>query len=528
MSWKKFKKIFEAKQPEENEFIVGIDLGNSTSTIAYYDLNKKHAEIMDISGGYGKPSIPTIVQYTAENDEWIFGEYALLNSNDKNDLKVDSMISDLGKNKMIAINNRDIKLSKVLGIFIRELLNNCKNLNPKAVIVGIVVSVPEYLDVSAINELKDAFHYIGFDDFVIEFVEARECVFNYYFRENTLTAQQNLLLIDFGSTSLKASIYKSQIYDKDINLDCLMSSSRPDLADNIIIKMVFKLFLDVYTKNTNKTYTEMSLFEKEQLNAFVYSNKDILFQKNILNKPVKLYYNFIHPPFQHSFAYQDIKNLLTEFEIEFRNFIKKLIESTINNTININDTYMDLDCIDKVICTGGGFEMFWAKLLIKELFDADKINFYKNSKAVVAEGGAILAAEKLNIVSPINLKIKEINLVDYEIGIKVYNKKTWKFYSIIPKNSFWYANFPECIIILNDDIDNSFEMEILKRDKNGKASLLTKVMLINLPKRPKGTTRLKLKCKFIKSNLLELFVEDNGFGEFFSKTEYKQKFLLEI
>lgn len=78
MSWKYYKKQFENGGADENKFILGLDLGSSSSSIAFFNTITEEPELIDLSGGYGKPSMPSVIQYIPETREWVFGEYAIL------------------------------------------------------------------------------------------------------------------------------------------------------------------------------------------------------------------------------------------------------------------------------------------------------------------------------------------------------------------------------------------------------------------------------------------------------------------
>ena len=98
----------------ENKFIIGIDLGNLTSTISYFDFNQMDIEVVDISGGYGKVSVPTVVSYNIDTEDWIFGEYAILSKGFGNELIIENIIDNLGKGLTYTVNDKSISLTLVL------------------------------------------------------------------------------------------------------------------------------------------------------------------------------------------------------------------------------------------------------------------------------------------------------------------------------------------------------------------------------------------------------------------------------
>ena len=139
------KKIFKNKKIGDDQFILGIDLGDSTSSICYFDINRKTPEIIDISGGYGKANMPTVVQYIPKTKEWVFGEYAILNKGIEDEITFSSIIDKLGKKEYVEIDGKLETVVGLIGLYLKELIDNCKNINPRADIAGIVVAIPHYI-----------------------------------------------------------------------------------------------------------------------------------------------------------------------------------------------------------------------------------------------------------------------------------------------------------------------------------------------------------------------------------------------
>ena len=126
---------------DETKFFIGLDLGNSDSALSFFDFNGNRVEQLDISGGYGKSSMPTVVQYIKDTDEWVFGEYALMNKPLSNSVTFDNLISGLGKKNCYTIDKKVMSHSFILSLYIKEILGNEKNINPKEEIIGIAFSV---------------------------------------------------------------------------------------------------------------------------------------------------------------------------------------------------------------------------------------------------------------------------------------------------------------------------------------------------------------------------------------------------
>lgn len=524
MSWRNFKNLFKHEKFNESQFILGIDIGDATSAISYFDANKKTTEIIDISGGYGKTTIPTAMQYLEDSQEWIFGEYAILNQGIDGETMLTNFIRNLGSDQHIEIENEKMSITDILGIYINELINSCKNINPKAEVVGIVVSTPNYFKEKAKQELINAFHKAGFAKEVIDFIPYRECLFAYqYF--NKKVSKENILMLDFGSRGIRGGIYTVKSKSDEISVETLSYMSNEDIGSKKIENVLTELFTSYYQKNKNISKNEISKQDMDCIRSFVYQHKDLVFQKNVLAKPIKLYFNFAFPPFQESVTNEQVANIVSPFKQQLELFLEKLV----NSGISTAEPVISFGDIDTVLCTGGGFEMFWPRTVIEDIFPDSNINFYKNSKVIAAEGAAILAAGKLGIIDEKTFKIKDLSQVEEEIGIYITkNKREKQFLPIIKKGSFWWQQNPAYRVIINQSTDKPCNIELIKRDIDGNFTLLTLLELEGLPLRPAGTTRLKMTFDYISHKKLRINIVDDGFGELFEASDYNVEYFIPL
>ena len=80
MNWEEYRKqIEELGNLPEDWYILGIDLGTTNSIVSYWDNLNGKPEPIDISNGFGKIPLPSVVQYRKDYDEegeWVIGEEA--------------------------------------------------------------------------------------------------------------------------------------------------------------------------------------------------------------------------------------------------------------------------------------------------------------------------------------------------------------------------------------------------------------------------------------------------------------------
>ena len=516
MNWKKFKTAYkDSGQIDESHFILGIDLGNDTSVISYFNASLAQPEVLDISGGYGKPSVPTVMQYIAETKEWVFGEYAVLNVSKH--AMLTSLVERLGKKEYVDIENRSVPVTNVLSQYIKELVGNIKNINPKGEIVGIIVSVPSYVSQEAKEELLLAFHNAGYEKELIDLIPDRECIFSRYYFDNQ-AKEENILLLDFGSRQLRGGLYAATPGDMGVSIKTLSSLFDDNTGTKRVNDAVVKMFKEYYCNQLNIHEDTLNSATMVQLNAFVYQHKDLLFQKNIATKPVRMYFNFAYPPFQRTVTKNEIDSVIAPFHSNMEVFLRQVLEKNVYSEQKPQD-------VNVVICTGGGFEMLWARKLIENYFPNSRVVFYKNSKTAIAEGATIIAASELNVVKGHNLQIEDRNQLDMDIGVYILSGGKKRFLPIIEKNSFWWQNPSPKIFIIKEETNKP--LGIYKREGEGGLNLLEEIMPA-LPSRPKGTTKLKLEMRFESYHHLAVTIADMGFGELFPKSAYKETFVIEV
>ena len=517
MNWKQYESLSIEEKRNETYYIIGLDLGNDSSGIAFYNLSANAPEVIDLSGGYGKPSMPTVVQYIAETDEWVFGEYAVLNSGGSAGAEVtlSALVERLGDFDAVEAGGRSLSLASVLALFIKEILGNVRNINPRAEIVGIVSTIPAYLGEQAREELQLAFKLAGYEKELIALVSDRECVLAHYY-QNAPEKEERTMLLDFGARELRGGLYHVKA-DKDGIKAVSMSSLFSDEISTGIVNDVVADFFSAFMRKQVAKEMPISATLLEQLQAhvaeFSYRHRDMLFQKSIRTKPVKVYFNFAYPPVQGEVTDKQVQSLVQPYAKRFDSFIQDVLEKC------ISDTPVAPGDIDTVLCVGGGFEMLWAKEAVSEWFANAEINFYKNPKMTTCEGAAIVAARKLGIPEAgAKLKLEDAHQLTCDIGISDGKH----FLPLVERNAFWWQEHPSKLILVNQAVNGELDLGLCRRNAAGELQRIGSMQLRGLPARPKGTTRLEVGLSFISNADVIVTVKDMGFGEMFPQVEYEK------
>lgn len=522
MNWKILKKeILKSGDNfnDESKFILGIDIGNSTSTISYWNMNLKGPQLIDISGGYGNPSMPTVIQYIPTNKEWVFGEYALLNRGDLESITFNNLVDRLGTKEFLEIEDKPISIPQLLGRYIKALVENCLNIDPNAEIAGMIVAVPTYISEPAKEELQRAISIAGFEKEFIGFVSARECAIKYYYYQENTSESEKIVMLDYGGRELRGGVFDIVSQKDTLNITALSSIIDNKLCTQNVDNEVKNLFISYYCRQTETHIEYINEATMAQLEAFAYQNRNILFQNT--GRTIKVYFNFAFPAFQKSISPKEVSDFIAPLQQRFESFLNSVCTKVITKPINPSQ-------ISKVICLGGGFEMKWTKEAVEKIFPASKIVTMKSSKGIISQGACIAAAIELGLITNRNYNIKDFNIINYDIGLKAVTDKKEQFIALIEKGSFWWQKHTEKIFILNCEINDNTYLKIYSRNEFGEESTLAKVELSDLPQRPKRTTRLKIGIDFKMYNVISVNIKDCGFGEFFKATDFEKSAEIKI
>ncbi|MCL2854809.1 MAG: DUF5716 family protein [Defluviitaleaceae bacterium] len=502
MDWKKHREHFINGKMDEDFFVLGVDLGDATSAISYFDPLRGAPEILDISGGYGKPCPPTALQHITAGREWIFGEYAILNANGS-DALLTNFAGRLGEAAYLDIGDGGKSVIEIVSIYLRELIGNCRNINPKATVAGITAVVPDFIASDARDALTAAFGRAGYASSLIGLIEERQAVLYYCAANGIGKPHGNILWLDFGSRGMRGGLY--EIGADFAGITCLASDFNQEMGCADIDEAIYNLLAIYYCKEQGVQPDKMTKREREQIFTFAHSYRDMLLNQDG-GRDTKLYYNFVHPPFAKTVTQAQIKDMTKPWEKRLAEFVKKLTTGT-------DGAHID------VICTGGGFEMPWARRVVGEIFPAT--HFHKNPKGILAGGATLYAANQLSLIKLPNIIIEDGNKLPFDVGINIVQQGKSNFHTLMERGSWlWQKPKTAHLIARGEDA----EVELLLRDEKGKTRPLGTAALKGLPKRPAGTTRIALDLEAKTAETFAVRVKDLGFGEIFPATGYVENY----
>jgi hypothetical protein len=79
-----------------------------------------------------------------------------------------------------------------------------------------------------------------------------------------------------------------------------------------------------------------------------------------------------------------------------------------------------------------------------------------------------------------------------------------------------------------ESTEQSVQIELLKRYKDGTEKPVQCLSLEGLPKRPRGATKMHVSLDFQSGDSVRARIKDLGFGELFPAGEFEKEFLIEL
>ncbi|MDR1913017.1 MAG: Hsp70 family protein, partial [Clostridiales bacterium] len=132
MQWEEYKKQIEKGGLPEDLYIVGVDLGTTNSIISYWDNHNRRPELIDMSNGFGKIPLPSVVQYRPESGEWIVGAEAYNTMSIYPESTIRSIKRKMGTSETVYVAGKDYRPEEISAKILKELIDHIQSINPKA------------------------------------------------------------------------------------------------------------------------------------------------------------------------------------------------------------------------------------------------------------------------------------------------------------------------------------------------------------------------------------------------------------
>ena len=537
MNWENYRKQIEEKGScPEDWYILGIDLGTTNSVISYWDNANARPEAIDVSNGFGKIPLPSVVQYRldedaadrAENEEWVIGEEAYRSMKIYPETTVRSIKRKMGTNETTRLGGKDYLPEEISAKILTELVSHAQNLNPKAEIAGLVVSVPYDFDDAAQKATMRACEMAGLSDKLICLIkEPNAAALQYNFR-NQLNQGEKIMVFDFGGGTLDITLFHVAERDESkIKLQVISQGGDAEHGGDDVDQALIEACGNFIHSKTGQAASELAIENQVELIARAREAKERLSGVQRFRIP----FTFCIPPFVEQITREEFHDLIKPFIDKTRKLVLKALRETYTGSLTPAD-------IDRVLLEGGSAQMPWVREMLLDIFgDEHKIYSSERPALDISLGATYYAAMKMGLLAHPDMESEKISVefdvtVSHDIGLE-YDKGSKKdFFPMIRRGTSYALAKKSHTFSLSGNTPQEmteFELKILERinqdDPVESCKPIGEVRIKGLPERPSGKTKLKITLMVEEEGgLVRGMVEDVGFGSEFPSSGFKETF----
>lgn len=531
MNWEAYRKqIEETKNLPEDWYVLGIDLGTTNSVISYWDNSAARPEALDISNGFGKIPMPSVVQYRADEEgEWVIGDEAYRSMKIYPESTVRSVKRLMGTNQRITLGGESYLPEEISAKILAELISHTQNLNPKAEIAGLVVSVPYDFDDAAQKATIRACEIAGIAEKLICLVkEPSAAALSYNFRHQ-LNESERIMVFDFGGGTFDITIFQvKERNDYKINLQVISQGGEAYHGGDDIDAYLIEACGKFVQEKTGQPVSALSPENQTELSARAREAKERLSGVKAFRIP----FTFCIPPFVEQLSREEFTEMIKPFIDKTKKLVLKALRETYTGGLTPDD-------IDRVLLEGGSAQMPWVREMLLDIF-ADENKIYSSERPAldISLGATYYAAMKMGLLSHPDIENEKISVefevtVSHDIGLEIESAPGKKaFFPMIRRGTSYALGKKSHVFTLSGDTPEEMtglDLRILERiqqdDPFEDCRLIGEVSIKGLPQRPSGKTKLRITLMVEEEGgMVRGMVEDLGMGTEFPASDYKETF----
>ena len=525
MTWQQYKEEIKNKKTLPDDwYIIGIDLGTTNSVISYYNIQTQEPEPIDVSMGFGKIPLPSVVQYRPENDEWLIGEEAFRTMKLYPTSTVRSVKSHMGSGNMVKVANDSYAPEEISAKVLTELITQLYNLNPKAQIAGLVVSVPYDFDNAAKKATISAIELAGLKDNLICLIEEPKAAVLSYSFTGDIDLNQKIMVFDFGGGTLDITIFNVEEKTNDNIFLKVISEGGAlnhggDIVDTTIVNHLYK-------KWEEKTNTSIDTIEVDNL-LEIYQRAREAKERLSGVKSHRIPFTFAIPPFMEEIKREALEEMLSPFIEKTKKLVQKTLAQSHIGALNLED-------IDMILLEGGSSGMPWVKTMLKSMFNENIIYSSKSPALDISIGATYYAAIKMGLLNRPGMEIPiEIDVtLPHDIGLEIETKTGPTFFPIISRGTSYPLSRKSHSFTLSGETEEdmtTLSLKVVERmskdDPISECKLIGDITVTGLPERPSGKTRLRLTLLANEEEMtIKGIVEDLGYGKEYTSSGFIEEF----
>lgn len=512
----------------EDWYVLGIDLGTTNSIISYWNNFSKSPEPIDISNGFGKIPLPSVVQYRADAElggEWVIGEEAYRSIKIYPESTIRSIKRKMGTNETVVIDGKNYLPEEITAKILKELIKHCYSLNPKAEIAGLVVSVPYDFDDAAKKATMKACELAGLKDKLITLIEEPKAALLAYNFRHKLLQDEKIMVFDFGGGTLDITIFEVvERSEKTIKLQVISESGEAyHGGDNVDEILSNKCFEYIFNK-TGQIRNDISLENQVEISVRARETKERLSGLKSYRVP----FTFCIPPFVEQITREEFEDLIKDFSEQTKKLVLKSLKYAYKGSLSPNS-------ISRVLLEGGSSSMPWVKEMLLSIFkDEHKIYISDKPAFDISLGATFYSAMKMGLLNEPDIESEKLSVefevtVPHDIGLEISSQDKKDFFPMIKRGTPYSLGKKDKTFVLSGDDMTVFSLKILERinkeDCFEECKLIGEILISGLPKRPSGKTKLKIILQVEEEGgLVKGRVEDLGFNDEYSPSNFQVNF----
>lgn len=532
MNWETYRKqIVASGNLEEDTYILGIDLGTTNSVISYWNSRMKRPEPIDVSNGFGKMPLPSVVQYRKEEgcqEEWVVGEEALQTVKIYPETTIRSIKRKMGSRDKVRLGNKDYYPEEISAMILRELVGQVSAMNPKMALAGVVVSVPYDFDDAAKKATIKACQMAGLSDSLICLIEEPKAAALAYNFRHDLDVGEKVLVFDFGGGTLDITAFHVEQKDAQaIHMKVICEGGEAYHGGDNVDHLIYQQLLSYLEEKTGVDLESITKEGAADLASRATEAKERL--SGVLKHRIP--FTFCIPPFVQPFTRDMLEELLQPMMVKTKQLVLEALKSGYEGPI-------ESSAITRVLLEGGASKMPWVKTMLVEIFGDEEIIYVSEQPALdISIGATYYAAMKLGLlehkdIHTLDRRVSFETPVPHDIGFEVAYKDEMKFYPMIRRGTPYPLARKTMVFTLSGDSDQDMTtlsmriLERLKQDDLAKdCQLVGDVKVEGLPQRPKGKTRIQVTLSIDeRGGTVEGSVKDLGYGSDFEASGFEEGF----
>ena len=528
MLWEQYKADIEAHGLPEDLYVAGIDLGTTNSIISYWDNHNKRPEPIDISNGFGKIPLPSVVQYRAESGEWIIGEEAYRTMSIYPKDTVRSIKRKMGLNEKVVIDSQPYKPEEIAAKILSALALHMQSINPKAELGGVVVSVPYDFDDAAKKATMRACELAGLKDNLICLMEEPKAAALAYNFSHQLNKDEKILVFDFGGGTLDITLFHVAEKDNErIKLVVISEGGEAyhggDNVDELLAEMCFKLIME------KSGILKEDMPPENQIEVSIRARET----KERLSglKTYRIPFTFCIPPFMEQITRDSFEELIRLFIDKTYKLVRKTLREAYTGAV-------PPEAVDRILLEGGSSQMPWVRNMLLSIFnDESKIYTSERPALDISIGATYYAAMKMGLLAQPEIDAETATVefevtTPHDVGLEIDTNGKKGFFPMIRRGTPYSLAKKSHVFSLSADNPEDmthFDLRILERiskaDSFEKCKLIGEVEMTGLPRRQSGQTKLRIMLQVTEEGgMVSGIVEDLGMPGEIPPSGYREHF----